>query len=251
MVSAPGIKITYNTQLDPESGRLIFIDVWDQEKKEYLPLERLKLYKFATDNWMCDHFDPYPSLLKGFTIEGEVDGVVDTSRPIQDIVGSYLSDLSDLGITYDTSTRGSHINNTEALEQMQIIQSAESCSNLYFWNQDTLTCLPCPGGEHVKFAEDLMSFVVTPNLDQDLEGRNILMNRELINVTLAPKQVPAWVVLKPTNGSTDFMSRSESIILQPGDSFPIEFDINSSALGEGTARSPVSFGEKYVLVIII
>lgn len=56
--------MTYNTELDgSDAGRLISVDVWDNETEDYVPLERLKMYKFATDSWMCDHFTPYPSLL--------------------------------------------------------------------------------------------------------------------------------------------------------------------------------------------
>ena len=152
-----GIKMTYNTELHGfGGGRLISVDVWDKFKEEYVPLERLKMYRFATDNWMCDHFDPYPSMFKELTMEGEVNGVVDTSRPIQDVVGQYLSHLSDLGITYDTSKRGSHVNDTDSLEPLQFIQTAESCLNGYFWKKETQTCTPCPGGKYVKFAEELM-----------------------------------------------------------------------------------------------
>jgi hypothetical protein len=147
------MKMTYNTELEgTDAGRLIAVDVWDKVKEDYVPLERLKMYKFATDNWMCDYFDPYPSLLKELTMDGEVNGVVDTSTPIQDIVGSYLLHLSDLGITYDTSYRGSHVNDTEAFEPMKFVQTASSCLNSYYWKEEILTCEPCPGGKHGKVA---------------------------------------------------------------------------------------------------
>jgi hypothetical protein len=124
--------------------------VWDKVKEDYVPLERLKMYKFATDNWMCDHSDPYPSLLKELTMDGEVNGVVDKSRPIQDIFGSYLLHLSDLGITYDTAYRRSHVNDTEAFEPM----------NNYYWKKEVLICEPYPGGKHGEIAFALQHRVV-------------------------------------------------------------------------------------------
>jgi hypothetical protein len=84
-------------------------------------------------------------------MDGEVNVVVDQSRPIQDIVGSYLLHLADLNITYDTSFRGSHVNDTKALEPMAFVQTASSCLNNYYWKKEILTCEPCPEGKHGEF----------------------------------------------------------------------------------------------------
>ena len=108
---------------------------------------------------MCDHFDPFPSLLKELTIEGEVNGTIDTSRSLQDIVGGYLLDS---GVIYNTSMRWSHVNDTKAMEPMEFVQTAETCLGDYYWKPDALTCMPCPGGKYVKFSDDLIPFLITP-----------------------------------------------------------------------------------------
>jgi len=46
-----GMRLTYNTQLEGGS-RLIDLEIWDGAAKEYLPLERLKLYNFVTDRYV-------------------------------------------------------------------------------------------------------------------------------------------------------------------------------------------------------
>ena len=112
-----------------------------------------------------------------------------------------------------------------------------SCLSDQFWEANKLTCKPCPTGEYVKFSEDLVSFLITPD-SSEVSGRNVLSNRELFNVTLAPKLMPAWVVLKE---STNNLFTTGSLVLQPGESIAVDFDIDASALGKGTARSPVSF----------
>ena len=68
------MKIVYNTELD--SSRIISIDILDRETKSFEPLDRLKLYKFATDSYLCSAYDPYPSLLGSDTlvVEGEQPG---------------------------------------------------------------------------------------------------------------------------------------------------------------------------------
>lgn len=58
--------MTYNTLVNGTgAGRLMAVDVWDEDEQMYKPLERLKLYRFASDSWMCGAFDPYPALLGG------------------------------------------------------------------------------------------------------------------------------------------------------------------------------------------
>ena len=184
---------------------------------------------------MCDHFDPFPSLLKELTMKGEVNGALDKSRSLQDIVGGYLLDS---GVTYDTSKRGSHVNDTNAMEPMQFVQTAASCLKDYYWKTDTLTCMPCPGGKYVKFSDELISFLITPESQStDFSGRNVLSNREIFNVTVAPKTIPSWVVLEE-----DSTLMRGSTILQSGDSIAVEFDIDGTALGKGSTRSTVSFG---------
>jgi len=197
----------------------------------------LKLYKFATRPWMCNRFDQFPSLLgSDLRIEGEIPGTVDVTKPfVQEIVAKYLTDL---GGTFDTSLRGSHVNDTQAFEPMNFVQTETSCPNDYYWQSKKQTCLPCPGGKNVKFSDELLSFLITPD-SRESGGRNVLVNRELFNVTLAPKSAPSWVVFNMSS-SNDLMKGST--VLQPGESIAIEFDVDISALAEGTTRSTVSFG---------
>jgi len=232
LLQMSGMRMSYNTLIDGAGlGRLISVDVWDKEEHTYLPLERLKLYKFATENWLCKHFDPYPSLLGNELImEGEVAGFIDNSRTVQDIVGEYLSSLDG---PFNATIQGKHVNNTDAYEPMAFIQTLESCLIDYFWETKTLTCVPCPGGKYVTFSDKLISVYIGPNTT-NFVGRNILSNREVFNVTIAPKSNPSWVVSKDLAiGST---------VLLPGDDLKIDFDINPEDLVEGNTRSTVSFG---------
>jgi len=236
LLQMSGMRMTYNTLVNGTGkGRLMSVDVWDRQREEYLPLERLRLYKFVTDNWMCDHFDLFPSLFGSeLKMEGEIRGTVDKGVTVQSVVGAYLTHLNG---TYDTSIRGSHINDTESFEPMDFIQTADSCLLDFFWEIGTLTCKPCPGGKRVGFSDDLLSFLATPNKKQ-FDGRNVLSNRELFNVTLAPKSAPEWVVF---HNSTNNLMKG-STVLQPGENIAIDFGIDTSALGKGTTRSTVSFG---------
>jgi len=242
LLQMSGMKISYNTLLDGSGpGRLMSVDVWDHEAQEYLPLERLKLYKFTTDNWMCNHFDQFPSFLKSdLVIDGESPGIVDPENliNIQSVVGAYLVHLKELNITYDTSNQGKFVNDTNAFEPLAFIQTADSCSFDSYWESKTQTCTPCPGGKHVLFSDKLISFSITHDSEGVKDGRNVLSNRELYDVTVAPRSFPPWVVLR--NSTSNLMEGST--VLKAGESIAIDFDVNALVLSEGTTRSTVALG---------
>jgi len=238
LLQMSGMRMSYNTLVEGDT-RLMSVDVWDEEVGDYLPLERLKLYKFATTSWVCNHFGLYPQLLgSNLQMEGEIPGTVDESEPLQEIVADYLNELAKLNITYDTSLRKSHVNDTQAFEPMAFIQTKDSCQLDYFWQSKKLSCLPCPAGKNVKFSDELIPFLITPD-SGEFGGRNVLYNRELFNVTLAPKSAPSWVAF---NESSNNNLMKGSTVLQPGESIAINFQVDVSDLAEGTTRSTVSFG---------
>ena len=141
LLQMSGMKMTYNPLVSGEGpGRLMSVEVYDRETKSYQLIERLKLYTFTTDDWMCNGFDPYPSFLGSeLRIPGEVAGVVDEEMGLQQIVGDYLTHLNG---AYDTSIQGRLVNDTAAFEPMDFIQSADSCPSDHDWDEAYETCFP-------------------------------------------------------------------------------------------------------------
>lgn len=87
------------------------------------------------------------------------------------------------------------------------------------------------------FSDELISFLITPDMDGS-DGRNVLSNRELFNVTVAARSVPRWVAF---NESAKSLSAG-SVVLSSGESLAIDFTIDAAALSVGTSRSTVAFG---------
>ena len=222
------------------------MEVYDKETKIYQPIERLKLYKFATDSWNCGGFDPYPSFFGSeLQIKGEVPGSVDSNMNVQSIVGDYLSSLNG---TYDTSIQGRLVNDTEAFEPMDFIQSAESCGLDYYWDQTISSCIQCPGGKYVTFSDDMISFTVISDDDssEGSVGRNILSNRQTYSVPIVPKSAPSWVVFQfdtqdDVAESSFVLAMKRSLVLEPGQSVAIDFGIDPTTLATGSTRSTVSY----------
>lgn len=114
LLQLSGMKISYNTLLQGTGhGRLVSVDIWDADSQEYLPLQHGQMYNFVTTSWMCDQKNPFPSLFQTMGMKGEVPGSVDQSINVQSIVGEYLRSLDE---PYNTTLRGSHVNDTEAFE---------------------------------------------------------------------------------------------------------------------------------------
>ena len=138
LLQVSGMRMTYNTLAS--SGRLMAVEVYDKETKSYQPIERLKLYKFVTDDWMCKSFHPYPSFFGSeLQIKGEVAGVVDGDENLQSIVERYLAGLDQ---AYDTKNQGRLVNDTEAFEPLNFIQTADSCASDHDWDEELATCFP-------------------------------------------------------------------------------------------------------------
>lgn len=68
--------VSSKKMLKQGGSRLIALEVWDVDDEADLPVERLKLYKFSTDSFMCGGFEPFTDFLgKDLVNPGEELGV--------------------------------------------------------------------------------------------------------------------------------------------------------------------------------
>jgi hypothetical protein len=242
LMQVSGMKVAYNTLL--EESRLIAVDVWDKVAQSYQPLDRLKMYKFATDSYVCSAYNPYPALTGGdFAIDGEIPGIVGQEL-LQNIVARYLSQLTE---PYDTSIQGRLRNDTSVFDFLNLVQDEHSCSPNTVWIPESLTCFPCPAYEHVTFSDELLEFQADNDSDDTPSGRVVLVNRETFGVTIQLKSSPSWVKFTEPAlvfGKVDNSDKTP-IQLSSGESLVLEFDVLTSSLVSGTDRTAlgtVSFG---------
>lgn len=70
-----GLKLTYNTQLEASKGKLVKLEIWNATKSAYVPVERLKIYKFATNSYNCCCNAPFNAMATtNLNIPGEIPG---------------------------------------------------------------------------------------------------------------------------------------------------------------------------------
>jgi 7 transmembrane sweet-taste receptor of 3 GCPR/5'-nucleotidase, C-terminal domain len=242
LLQVSGLKVTYNTQL--KKTKLVAVDVWDAAQRKYVPLDRLKLYTFSSDSYVCGAYDPYPDLTGGdFVMTGEIPAVIG-DRLIQNIVAEYLGSLEE---PWDTESRGRLINDTSIMTPMNLIQDSASCPPNFIWSDQSQSCFECPSLDNVKFSDEMLSFQADSGDVLVEDGRIVLVNREATNVTVQFKSKPNWVQFTSATTEAREMDRVDStpIPLASGDSLVLNFLLQISAIGQGvdrTALGTVSFG---------
>lgn len=233
LTQVAGVRLTYNTQL--EGSRLVGFDIWDQEKGDYVPVERLRLYKFATDSWMCTGFrDFVPYLNQDLVIKeaGEEAGVI--GPPIlQNVLAEYLGQLEE---PYDTSIQGRLVDDTARMTALDWIQTQETCPSGTFWDERYRTCFPCPSTAKVSFVEGLkQEFYGVSGVNDPSSGSIEVENGEDFTVFLTLESKPSWVEFAVP------ADIDEEIVLAPGETFKLEFRVTTVSLASGTASRTVSF----------
>jgi 7 transmembrane sweet-taste receptor of 3 GCPR/5'-nucleotidase, C-terminal domain len=230
------VRVTYNTRLNKTTttavlssspSRLVSIEVWNETMHDFEPLERLKLYPFATDSWMCQGFDPFPALLGSemLVIPGEEPGVVHGGGLLsyQNVVAEYLTfrNATKNAAWYNTTIQGRLVNDTAGTVMASMIQTDESCRAGTYWKSNYLSCFDCPETPNVRFTTDNAAFSgisggggmsgigsssssSIPGVggnDDDLQYETTeIVNDESFPVRVALKSKPTWVdFIEPLN----------------------------------------------------
>lgn len=105
LLKVSGMRVVYNTDLD--GSCIVSIDIFDKCIDDYAPIERLKLYKFATDSSLCNAYNPFPTYLGSdeLTLSGEHPGKI-SSILYQEIIAQYMNATTGMTQPYNTTIQG-------------------------------------------------------------------------------------------------------------------------------------------------
>lgn len=263
-----GMRIEFNPQIPIGFPRILSLKIWDNALQEWKPIERLQLYRFASDSYTCNSLEPYPAFLGksgNLTIPGEKPGALQDDL-IQEAVVDFMGSLDQ---PYDASFQGRYVNNTQSYEVLDLVQNKDECLINTYWSVRSVTCFPCPDSTHVVFSDEKLDFfgqstghggsiiplegakmhisaVNTTNslFRNALQGRILLVNREVSNFTVVPKVIPNFLkfVDKETGEYSDrFVEGGPYTPLPSGSSLVLDFILVGS-FQTGTAIGTVSFG---------
>ena len=237
-----GLRISYNLQLESTS-RLVKMEIWKEDTQNYTDVERLGLYTFVTDSYVCFGFDQYPVLLgdETLTLPGEKPGSIEDDIILQAVVADYFAHLE---VPYDPSLPGSRlVNRTDLVTPLNLIQTPESCLTGYYWEAELASCFLCPTESTVTFLSERLEF----QADELTSTKTIkLVNPALFDVEVSLKSKPAWVSVESvTFGNSERVAsfaETPSVELPSGETLIISFRTSTTSLEPGTAQGTVVFG---------
>jgi hypothetical protein len=143
-----GMKVAYNPNLT--GSRIIEIRILNAARNVYEPLERLRLYSYASESFTATLSAPFTDFLAA-RYDGEV-------RPkciqeiIQIAVAGYMSNVTE----FDPSIPSNLIDATDASSgyasaaqslPMNLTQGLDTCVANTIWISSKGTCMPCPAGQ--------------------------------------------------------------------------------------------------------
>ena len=232
-----GLRYTYNTLM--EAPRLVKLEILDKETQEYVPVERLKLYKYATSSWMCSGFDPFPRILSDeLLIQGETPSMVGDNI-LQNIVGDYLSEVHS-DEPYDSSIQGRLVNDTSTTTRLNFIQGEDSCTSSSYWVEEVQSCIDCPTMENVILSGSEVEFSGISGVHETFVGSANVANGETFPVRIAFKSIPEWATITTTT-VFGLDGNAELITVEPGQTFALEFTVTAEDLAPGVATGTLSF----------
>lgn len=215
------------------------LEILDKETQEYVPVERLKLYKYATSSWMCSGFHPFPSILSDdLLIQGEEPSDIG-DHLIQSIIGEYLQVVHS-DEPYDTSIQGRLVNDTSATTALDFIQNKDSCTSASYWVKEFQSCFDCPAMENVILSAPQLNFSGVSDGDEIIPESVSVVNGEAFPVQIAFKSMPDWVTITTASvfGSDD---KPKLVIVEPNQSFTINYTVTAKDLQAGVATGALSF----------
>lgn len=235
LLQLSGLRVTYNTKLS--TSRILSIDVLDRESGEFKPIDRLQLYKFATDSYLCGGYEPFPSLLgrNNLVVAGEQPGTIIEGKLYQEMLAEFLNATTSTDAPYNTTVQNRLVNDTAATEVLNLVQTEKSCVPGEYWEDAIQTCLSCPVDFDVTFSKELLEFKAT---DQSRVESITLTNNEDFDVAIIRKIIPDWLVLD----SVQSAGSNTPTILGAGESLNFSIGTLPSELEEGTVYVTIAFG---------
>lgn len=234
LLQVSGMKIAFNPKL--EEHRIISIDVFDKENETFVPVERLRLYSFATDSYVCGGYDFYAEILgNSLVFEGEDQGFIGSVLH-QDVVAAYL----DQSGTYDTSLQSRLSNKTISNVPLNMIENPENCRPGSFYSDTRYSCEICPPNIKVHFlSEQIVMSGESGSVSIPIESID-LVNSELYNVSVALKSYPSWIKIAG-NGNGIAYDVGKLIEIKSGEQITVEIWATPELLEPGTALATVAF----------
>lgn len=248
LLQVSGLRFVYNNELDPDTGNILSLDVWDREKDAYLPINRTRLYTVASCNHLCFTFLDFPDYLGSFLVEeGEVPAVAYPDTDIKNEAQSYLlTNFYAKRETYRPQVEGrsqADFSRSNAL----FVHEAHKCEpGETFWDSIILECVPCPTYDRVRFSDTGAEMFGRAYSKGRIHHQVVLMNGENFAIQISPETLalPENIELILTSPT----GKNSSSILAFNSSTPVLSNESiADASEEYFSDDPIAFSAAYTL----
>ena len=272
-----GMRVTLNKNRGGQgTPKIQRIEIYDRQSDEWQDLQRLKLYTFATDSFVCSGAEPfYPDFLNSLSMPGEIKATIQ-DIPHHLIVEEFMTNNYNSPLTpYQVGGNDIRLvqNDTfvEPEAALNLIQTAEDCvDGVEYWVEDLESCNICPDTSRVQWYRESMEFEGIAGFEAQETASITLLNGASFAVTVAPKALPDFVTVTRMIKEGAFVSSdadevvidpeitnpallpdpfvdgeidvNDSVLLEPGDRLSLEFSVSAGTLEPGTASGIISFG---------
>ena len=233
------------------------MEVWDQDSQSFKPMERLGLYKVATNTYACSQRRDLSPMLgpDGLVIDGE-EPFSPTPFPPQKIVAEMLSDLSSEANPYQIANPLRILSDPTSQDPpIDWSQNQDDCEIGKTWVVSKQSCQDCPDTSGVQWSRDLLQYQAISRASERIPNTEdlLLLNGAAFPVVVKPKSTPSWLTItqsKKQDLVADSNATSDAevedfqapIYLATGERVVLNYILSSETLDAGTAVGTVSYG---------
>lgn len=242
LLQVSGMRITYSSKIPQGQSKIVSVETVDSKTGNWTKVQPLNLYSFATIDFLCKDYHPFPELLgqskSRVLVKGEVPGNIEQDL-LQDSAAWYLAQIEG---TYTAEVYGRLIDDPEATEILRPDMVTDDCEINEFYSEQLRYCIACPDITHVSLSDSRVNFQYQigrvavysggfvnnssstdfdDSTDVNLEGRIVVTNRDLEDFQLIPRSFPAWLEIRLANDSSVLITQDQDYQISAGSSIAI------------------------------
>jgi len=131
------------------------------------------------------------------------------------------------------------VNNTEATETMNLVQTKESCTRGTYWQEHIQTCSICPDHRQVTFSEPLVA-LEAPQGTLSQQAGVVAINSDVEDVRIVLSSLPPWVDLSFPS-TNDSFGRGRPIDISSGEQIGLQLTASAENMDIGNTLGSVQF----------
>jgi len=194
LLQVSGLEIQFDSTR--RASPIISMNIWNQTESKMMPIERMQLYSFAADSFLCrvdDYFRAF--LTTGLVEPGEEPGALIAWYSSQWALSAYLYH-NPLNFTNTPSRLINDPNST--VPSLNPIQNPSDCvEGQTYWAADSLSCQPCPLLLGMTLSTTRVQVTGQRGLNDTLYATFVIINEspQTVRINSKTSTIPEWLTI--------------------------------------------------------